>query len=68
MNDTANLNYCVIIIGLAYLILNTYIFQNLITKMKSLKSLIITTSNNKLGDTLNKNGVWMEDFAAPYYI
>lgn len=37
-------------------------------KMKSLKSLIITTSNNKLSDTTNKTGVWMEDLAAPYFI
>jgi len=36
--------------------------------MKSLKSLLITTSHNKLGDTLNATGVWMEDLAAPYYI
>lgn len=36
--------------------------------MKSLKSLIITTSNNKLGDTTNKTGVWLEDLAAPYYV
>lgn len=36
--------------------------------MKSLKSLIITTSNNKLSDTANKTGVWMEDLAAPYFI
>jgi putative intracellular protease/amidase len=36
--------------------------------MKSLHSLIITTSNNKIGDTENKTGVWLEDLAAPYYI
>ena len=35
--------------------------------MKSLKSLIITTSNNKLADTTNKTGVWLEDLAAPYF-
>jgi putative intracellular protease/amidase len=36
--------------------------------MKSLRSLIITTSNNKLADTGNKTGVWLEDLAAPYFI
>jgi putative intracellular protease/amidase len=36
--------------------------------MKSLKSLIITTSNNRLGDTNKKTGVWLEDLAAPYFI
>jgi putative intracellular protease/amidase len=37
-------------------------------KMKSLHSLLITTSNNKIGDTQNKTGVWLEDLAAPYFI
>ncbi|MEO6547780.1 MAG: type 1 glutamine amidotransferase domain-containing protein, partial [Ferruginibacter sp.] len=36
--------------------------------MKSLRSLIITTSNNKLADIANKTGVWLEDLAAPYFI
>ena len=36
--------------------------------MKSLRSLIITTSNNELADSTNKTGVWLEDLAAPYYI
>jgi putative intracellular protease/amidase len=36
--------------------------------MKSLHSLLITTSNNKIGDTENKTGVWLEDLAAPYFI
>jgi putative intracellular protease/amidase len=36
--------------------------------MKSLKSLLITTSNNRLDDSPNKTGVWMEDLAAPYFI
>jgi putative intracellular protease/amidase len=36
--------------------------------MKSLHSLLITTSNNKIGDTENKTGVWLEDLAAPYYV
>lgn len=36
--------------------------------MKALRSLIITTSNNKLDDTTNKTGVWLEDLSAPYFI
>ena len=36
--------------------------------MKSLNSLLITTSNNKLDDCENKTGVWLEDLAAPYFI
>lgn len=36
--------------------------------MKSLHSLLITTSINKIADTENKTGVWLEDLAAPYYI
>ena len=36
--------------------------------MKSLKSLIITTSYDRLGDTNKKTGVWLEDLAAPYFI
>jgi putative intracellular protease/amidase len=36
--------------------------------MKSLHSLLITTSTNKIEDTENKTGVWLEDLAAPYYI
>ncbi len=36
--------------------------------MKSLRSLIITTSNSKLADSTNKTGVWLEDLAAPYFI
>ncbi len=36
--------------------------------MKAINCLLITTSNNRLGDTLNKTGVWLEDLAAPYYI
>jgi len=30
--------------------------------------LLITTSNDRLGDALNKTGVWLEDLAAPYYV
>ncbi len=36
--------------------------------MKSLHSLLITTSTSKIGDSENKTGVWLEDLAAPYYI
>ncbi len=36
--------------------------------MKSLKSLLVTTSSDQLADTQNKTGVWLEDLAAPYYI
>jgi len=36
--------------------------------MKSLNSLIITTSNNKLDDTTNKTGVWLEDLATTYFL
>jgi putative intracellular protease/amidase len=30
--------------------------------------LFVLTSNNKMGDTDNKTGFWIEEFAAPYYI
>jgi putative intracellular protease/amidase len=36
--------------------------------VKSLNSLIITTSNNKLPNTTIKTGVWLETLVAPYYI
>jgi putative intracellular protease/amidase len=36
--------------------------------MKAINCLLITTSNNQLGDSLNKTGVWLEDLAAPYYV
>jgi len=36
--------------------------------MKAINCLLITTSNNRLGDSLIKTGVWLEDLAAPYYI
>jgi putative intracellular protease/amidase len=36
--------------------------------VNSLNSLIITTSNNKLPNTRNKTGVWLEALAKPYYI
>jgi hypothetical protein len=32
--------------------------------MKAINCLLITTSNNRLGDSLNKTGVWLEDLAA----
>ena len=37
-------------------------------KMKSLNSLIIITSNNKLDCSTNKEGVWIQDIAVPYFI
>ncbi len=36
--------------------------------MKSLNSLIITTSNNALDNNAFQTGIWMETLAAPYYI
>jgi putative intracellular protease/amidase len=36
--------------------------------MKSLKCLIITTSNYKLDNTSLTTGVWLEDLAAPYFV
>jgi putative intracellular protease/amidase len=35
--------------------------------MENLKVLIVVTSNDKLGDTKEKTGVWLEELAAPYY-
>ena len=32
------------------------------------KILIVLTSHDKLGDTGNKTGFWLEEFAAPYYV
>jgi putative intracellular protease/amidase len=36
--------------------------------MKSMKVLFVTTSHDKMGDTGNKTGVWLEELAAPYYV
>ncbi len=36
--------------------------------MNAIRCLLITTSNTRLGDTLNKTGVWMEDLATPYFV
>jgi putative intracellular protease/amidase len=36
--------------------------------MKAKNCLLITTSNNRLGDSLNKTGAWLEDLAEPYYV
>ncbi|EGF31813.1 ThiJ/PfpI family protein, partial [Oxalobacteraceae bacterium IMCC9480] len=30
--------------------------------------LMVLTSHDKLGDTGNKTGFWLEEFAAPYYL
>jgi putative intracellular protease/amidase len=36
--------------------------------MKSKKVLFITTSHDKLGDTADRTGVWLDELAAPYYV
>src|SRR5581483_2849599 len=36
--------------------------------MKSIKILFVTTSHDKMGDTADKTGVWLEELAAPYYV
>ena len=36
--------------------------------MKSIKILFIASSHDKMGNTNNKTGVWLEEVAAPYYI
>ncbi len=33
-----------------------------------MKILIVLTSNSQLGDTGQKTGFWLEEFATPYYI
>jgi putative intracellular protease/amidase len=33
-----------------------------------MKILMVLTSHEKLGDTGNKTGFWLEEFAAPYYV
>ncbi len=33
-----------------------------------MKVLMVLTSHNKLGDTGEKTGFWLEEFAAPYYV
>ena len=35
--------------------------------MKNLNVLIVTTSHDELGNTGEKTGVWLEEFAGPYY-
>ena len=36
--------------------------------MKPIKVLFVTTSNDKMGDTNYRTGVWLEELAAPYYV
>ena len=36
--------------------------------MRSLRCLIISTSNHKLENTESKTGVWLEDIAGPYFV
>ncbi len=53
----------VILFGmLSMLSINTY-SQN----SKKLKVLFVVTSHDQLGDTGEKTGLWIEEFAAPYY-
>ena len=33
-----------------------------------MKILMVLTSHEDLGDTGNKTGFWLEEFAAPYYV
>ena len=33
-----------------------------------MKILMVLTSHDELGDTGNKTGFWLEEFAAPYYV
>ena len=33
-----------------------------------MKVLIVLTSHDKLGNTGEKTGFWLEEFAAPYYV
>lgn len=35
---------------------------------KNLKVLVVLTSHDQLGDTGDKTGFWVEEFAAPYYV
>jgi len=37
-------------------------------KKSDMKVLMILTSHDKLGDTGEKTGFWLEEFAAPYYV
>lgn len=37
-------------------------------KKKNLKVLVVLTSHDQLGNTGNKTGFWIEEFAAPYYV
>lgn len=37
-------------------------------KDKNMKILMVLTSHDKMGDTGNKTGFWLEEFAAPYYV
>jgi putative intracellular protease/amidase len=36
--------------------------------MNAIKVLFVTTSHDKMGDTGNKTGVWLEEIATPYFI
>ena len=46
-------------------------FQDELAKLKEnlpVKILIVLTSHDQLGDTGEKTGFWLEEFAAPYYV
>lgn len=36
--------------------------------MNQLKVLFIASSNDRIGDTIHRTGVWLEELAAPYYV
>jgi len=42
--------------------------MNPTNKGVKMKILIVLTSHDKLGDTGDKTGFWLEEFAAPYYV
>ena len=52
-----------LLIGILALLSTLSYSQNL----KKSKILFVVTSHNKLGDTGQKTGLWIEEFASPYY-
>jgi putative intracellular protease/amidase len=38
------------------------------TERRTMKVLIVLTSHDRLGETREKTGFWLEEFAAPYYV
>lgn len=41
---------------------------SIITRRASMKILMVLTSHNELGNTGRKTGLWLEEFAAPYFV